>query len=70
MGYPGALTVRVDYVLTPRGDFRIDYEATTDRPTVVNFTKGVKAIFGPEARDAGVLCASVVAVRWVAAGSR
>ncbi|MEU0087184.1 aldose epimerase family protein [Streptomyces sp. NPDC006274] len=38
MGYPGALTVRVDYVLTPRGDFRIDYEATTDRPTVVNLT--------------------------------
>ncbi|UYQ60540.1 aldose epimerase family protein [Streptomyces peucetius] len=38
MGYPGTLTVRVDYVLTPRGDFRIDYEATTDRATVVNLT--------------------------------
>ncbi|MGW0121508.1 aldose epimerase family protein [Streptomyces sp. NPDC003327] len=38
MGYPGTLRVRVDYVLTPRGDFRIDYEATTDGPTVVNLT--------------------------------
>ncbi|MFE4616808.1 aldose epimerase family protein [Streptomyces sp. NPDC056747] len=38
MGYPGTLRVRVDYVLTPRGDFRIDYKATTDRATVVNLT--------------------------------
>ncbi|WP_137991692.1 aldose epimerase family protein [Streptomyces vilmorinianum] len=38
MGYPGTLRVRVDYVLTPRGDFRVQYEATTDRPTVVNLT--------------------------------
>ncbi|HZG04917.1 MAG TPA: aldose epimerase family protein [Streptomyces sp.] len=38
MGYPGTLEVRVEYVLTRHGDFRIDYEATTDRPTVVNLT--------------------------------
>ncbi|MEU5108820.1 MULTISPECIES: aldose epimerase family protein [unclassified Streptomyces] len=38
MGYPGKLTVRVDYTLTPTGDWRIDYEATTDKPTVVNLT--------------------------------
>ncbi|KOU38768.1 aldose epimerase family protein [Streptomyces sp. WM6378] len=38
MGYPGALKVRVTYTLTARGDWRIDYEATTDRPTVVNLT--------------------------------
>ncbi|NGO68470.1 aldose epimerase family protein [Streptomyces boncukensis] len=37
-GYPGELAVRVDYTLTPRGHFRIDYEATTTKPTVVNLT--------------------------------
>ncbi|MGW2863879.1 aldose epimerase family protein [Streptomyces sp. NPDC001205] len=38
MGYPGTLKVRVTYTLTARGAWRIDYEATTDRPTVVNLT--------------------------------
>ncbi|MDT0266802.1 aldose epimerase family protein [Streptomyces sp. DSM 44915] len=38
MGYPGALTVRVDYTLTDEAEFRIDYTATTDAPTVVNLT--------------------------------
>jgi aldose 1-epimerase len=38
MGYPGTLTVKVTYTLTSRGSWRIDYEATTDKPTVVNLT--------------------------------
>lgn len=38
MGYPGTLEVEVDYTLTPGGEFRIDYRATTDAPTVVNLT--------------------------------
>ncbi|MFJ2116511.1 aldose epimerase family protein, partial [Streptomyces sp. NPDC087850] len=38
MGYPGTLTVKVTYTLTPRGSWRIDYHATTDRATVVNLT--------------------------------
>lgn len=38
MGYPGTLSVTVTYTLTEDGDFRIDYEATTDAPTVVNLT--------------------------------
>jgi aldose 1-epimerase len=37
-GYPGALTVRVRYHLDQAGDLTIAYEATTDRPTVVNLT--------------------------------
>ncbi|MEU7281668.1 aldose epimerase family protein [Streptomyces sp. NPDC045431] len=38
MGYPGTLRATVTYTLTARGDWRIDYAATTDRPTVVNLT--------------------------------
>ncbi|MEU5088003.1 aldose epimerase family protein [Streptomyces sp. NPDC021356] len=38
MGYPGTLRTKVTYTLTRHGDWRIDYEAVTDRPTVVNLT--------------------------------
>ncbi|XKK59475.1 galactose mutarotase [Streptomyces sp. ARC32] len=41
MGYPGTLRVKVTYTLTRRGDWRVDYEATTDRATVVNLTSHV-----------------------------
>ena len=41
MGHPGTVRVRVTYTLTRDGDWRIDYEATTDRPTVVNLTHHV-----------------------------
>lgn len=37
-GFPGRLQVRVRYTLTPAAEWRIDYRATTDRPTVVNLT--------------------------------
>ncbi|HEX2200370.1 MAG TPA: aldose epimerase family protein [Burkholderiales bacterium] len=36
-GYPGALEARVTYSLEQSG-LRIDYEASTDRPTIVNLT--------------------------------
>jgi aldose 1-epimerase len=37
-GYPGNLDVRVTYGVSAAGEFIIDYEATTDRPTVLNLT--------------------------------
>ncbi|MDQ2693895.1 MAG: galactose mutarotase [Pseudomonadota bacterium] len=37
-GYPGNLAVEVTYSLTDDGALRIDYAATTDRPTPVNLT--------------------------------
>ena len=38
MGFPGTVTVKVVYRVLPRNIWRVEYEATTDKPTVINPT--------------------------------
>lgn len=38
-GYPGTLRVTVTYTLTPDDRLTVDYEATTDAPTILNLTQ-------------------------------
>ncbi|MHC4629287.1 MAG: aldose epimerase family protein, partial [Planctomycetota bacterium] len=37
-GFPGNLNCTVTYTLTNRNELKISYEATTDKPTIVNLT--------------------------------
>ena len=37
-GFPGQVTIQVTYSITNNNDLRIDYQATTDKPTVINLT--------------------------------
>ena len=37
-GYPGNLDVRVNYVLYPDNELRVEYHATTDKDTIINLT--------------------------------
>lgn len=37
-GYPGTLRVKMSYLLTPDNEFKINYSATTDQPTVINLS--------------------------------
>lgn len=37
-GFPGTLTLKVTYTLTDDNEFRLDYEATTDKATPINVT--------------------------------
>lgn len=37
-GFPGNLTLYLNYVLTGENEIKLEYKAETDKPTVVNFT--------------------------------
>lgn len=64
-GYPGTLNVKVVYSLTADHALHIDYEATTDKPTVVNLTNHCYfCLSGDPSKDALDAVLSIAADRY------
>ncbi|MGN6848628.1 MAG: aldose epimerase family protein [Sphingomicrobium sp.] len=54
-GYPGTLTVTTTYTLDDRGSLTIDFEASTDAPTIVNLTNHALFNLAGEGAPGGAL---------------
>lgn len=54
-GYPGTLTVTTTYTLDDRGALTIDFDASTDAPTVVNLTNHALFNLAGEGAPGGIL---------------
>jgi aldose 1-epimerase len=54
-GYPGSLTVTATYTLDDRGSLTIDFDASTDAPTIVNLTNHALFNLAGEGAPGGAL---------------
>ena len=60
-GFPGNLRIEMTYTLTPENEFRIDYKAATDKPTVVNLSH--HAFFNLKGEGNGTILDHVLTIR-------
>jgi aldose 1-epimerase len=60
MGYPGNLKLEVEISITEENGVRFDYTATTDKPTIVNFTN--HSYFNLTGQDAGSIRQHIVKI--------
>lgn len=60
-GFPGTLTIRVNYSVTDNGEFKITYKATTGKPTFVNLSN--HAIFNLRGEAGGKITDQILTIK-------
>ena len=59
-GFPGTVDLHVTYSVTDNNEFKIDYSATTDKPTVINLSN--HAFFNLKGESAGTITDNILTI--------